>query len=90
MIMGWKHVDTLQMRPPSTKERVGNVVKVSSNQEEIDSNMKTGGEIIECSVETEGDRTGYNVDTKENGTKNVSTVWIQRKKENKCTSLTRT
>ena len=46
MIMGWKHVDTLQMRPPSTKDRVGNVVKVRSNQEEIDSNIETGGEII--------------------------------------------
>ena len=28
VIMGWKHVDTLQMGPPSTKERVVNVVKV--------------------------------------------------------------
>ena len=28
MIMGWKHVDTLQMEPPSTKECVVNVVKV--------------------------------------------------------------
>ena len=52
------------MRPLSSKERVGNMVKARSNQEEIDSNMKTGGEIIECSVEIEGDRTGYNVDTK--------------------------
>ena len=25
VIMGWKHVDTLQMGPLSTKERVGNV-----------------------------------------------------------------
>ena len=33
VLMGWKHVDTLQMGPPSTKERVGNVVKVRSNQE---------------------------------------------------------
>ena len=32
VIMGWKHVDTLHMGPPSTKERVGNVVKVRSNQ----------------------------------------------------------
>ena len=31
--------------------------------------METGGEIIESRVETEGDRTGYNVETKENGTK---------------------
>ena len=36
----------------------GNVVKVSLNQEEIDSNMETGGERIKSSVETEGDRTG--------------------------------
>ena len=27
-IMGWKHAYTLQMRPPSTKERVGNMVNV--------------------------------------------------------------
>ena len=67
--MGWKHVDNLQMESTSTKERVGNVVKVRSNQEEIESNMETGGERIESSVETEGDRTGYNVETKENGTK---------------------
>ena len=31
--------------------------------------METGGERIESSVKTEGDRTGYNVETKENGTK---------------------
>ena len=31
--------------------------------------MDTGGEIIESSVETEGYRTGYNVETKENVTK---------------------
>ena len=41
VIMVWKHVDTLQMGPPSTKEHVGNVVKVRSNQEEIKSNMET-------------------------------------------------
>ena len=69
MIMGWKQVYTLQMVPPSTKERVGNVVKFSSNQEEIDSNMETGGEIINSSMETEGDKTRCNVETKENGTK---------------------
>ena len=69
VIMGWKHVDNLQMGPPSTKERVVNVVKVSSNQEEIKSNMETGVERIKSSVETEGDRTGYNVETKENSTK---------------------
>ena len=33
VIMGWKHVDTLQMGPPSTKENAGNIVKVRSNQE---------------------------------------------------------
>ena len=57
------------MGPPSTKERVENVVKVRSNQEEIESNMEIGGERIESRVETEGYRTGYNVETKENGTK---------------------
>ena len=31
--------------------------------------METGGERIKPSVDTEGDRIGYNVDTKENGTK---------------------
>ena len=50
VIMGWKHVDTLQMGPPSTKEIVGNLVKFRSNQEEIDSNMEIGGERIEFSV----------------------------------------
>ena len=48
---------------------VGNVVKVRSNQEEIESNIETGGERIESIVEIEGDRTGYNVETKGNGTK---------------------
>ena len=33
VIMGWKHVDALQIGPPSTKEHVGNMVKVRSNQE---------------------------------------------------------
>ena len=56
--MGWKHVYTLQVGPPSTNDWVGNVVKVKSNQEEIESNM-----------ETEGDKAGYNVETKENDTK---------------------
>ena len=28
LIMGWKHIDNLQMEPNPTKERVGNVVKV--------------------------------------------------------------
>ena len=31
--------------------------------------MDTGGERIESSMEKEGDRTGYNKDTKENDTK---------------------
>ena len=30
VIMRWKHIDTLQMGPPSTKERVGNVDWVGS------------------------------------------------------------
>ena len=38
VVIGWKHVDTLQMGPSSTKERVGGVVKFRSNQEDIDSN----------------------------------------------------
>ena len=80
VIVGWKNVDTLQRIPPSTKERVGNVVKVRSNQEKIDYNIETGGEIIEYRLEIEGDMTGYNVETKENGTKNDSTAWRQRKK----------
>ena len=66
--MEWKHVDTLDMGPPSTKDRVGNSVKVRSNQKETDSNMETGGEIIESSVDTKGDRTGYNMETKGNCT----------------------
>ena len=45
------------------------MVKVRSNQEEVESNMETGGERIKSRVETKGDRTGYNVETKENGTK---------------------
>ena len=52
--------------------------------------METGGEIIEFSVETERDRKGYNVKTKGNVTKNVSTAWRQKKKKNKCTSHTQT
>ena len=37
-------------------EGVVNVVNVRSNQEEIESNMDTGGERIESNVKTEGDR----------------------------------
>ena len=40
------------------------MVKVRSNQEEIEYNMDTGGEIIKSDVEIERDRTGYNVETK--------------------------
>ena len=32
LVMGWKHVDTLQMGPHSTNQRVGILVKVRSNQ----------------------------------------------------------
>ena len=46
---------------------VENLDKIRSNQEEIESNMETGGEGIESSADTEGYRTGYNVETKENG-----------------------
>ena len=67
--MGWKHVYTLQTGSSSTNDRVGNMVKIRPNQEEIDSNIDTGGERIEPSVDTERDRTGYNVETKKNGTK---------------------
>ena len=69
------------MEPPSTKENVGKLVKYRSNQEEIESNMETGGEGIKSSAETKGYRTGYNVEKKENGMKNISTAWIQRKKK---------
>ena len=51
------------------------MVDVRSNQEEIYSNME-----IESRVETEGYRTGYNVETKEMVRKNVSTAWRRRKK----------
>ena len=32
MIMGWKHIETLQILSPSTKECAVNVVKVSSKK----------------------------------------------------------
>ena len=41
VIMGWKHIDTLQMGPTSTKELVGNVEKVESRKEVIESNVET-------------------------------------------------
>ena len=50
--------------------------------------METGGEIIESSMDTKGDRTRYNVETKGNDTKNVSKAWRQRKKGKKFTSCT--
>ena len=37
------------MVPPSTKERIGNVVKVGSNKEVIEFNVETEGEYIERS-----------------------------------------
>ena len=77
MIMGWENVYSLQTRPPSTKESVVNVIKFRSDQEEIDSNIETGGERIESSVDIEGDRIEYN-------------VYIKGKKENKYTRCTRT
>ena len=69
---------------------VGNVVKFSSNQEEIESNMDTEGEIIEFSVETGEYRTGYNVETKENGTKKCLHNVETKKKKEKCTSRMQT
>ena len=50
--------------------------------------MEIGGEIIESKEEKEGDRTGYNVDTKEMVQKNISTAWRRSKYKNKCTSRT--
>ena len=51
--------------------------------------MDTGGEIIKYSVYTEGDRTGYNMETKENGTKQFSIAWRQRKKRKRNTQVVR-
>ena len=42
---------------PPYNHTVVNVVKFRSNQEEIESNMETGGERIKFSVDTEEDRT---------------------------------
>ena len=47
VIMGWKHVDTLQTRPPSSKERVGNVAEVESNRGEVVSSVETKEENTE-------------------------------------------
>ena len=41
VIVGWKHVDTLQLVPPSTKERVVNMYKVKYRKKVIDSNVET-------------------------------------------------
>ena len=41
VIMGCKHIDTIKMGPPSTKERVGNMEEVESIKEEINPNIKT-------------------------------------------------
>ena len=57
VIMEWTHVDTLQMGPPSTKWRVGNVVKVVSKQEVIESIIDTEGEKIKSIVEMKVEET---------------------------------
>ena len=61
---------------------VGNLVKVRSTQEEIESNMETGEERIKSRVDTEGDRTGYNLETKENGT-NICFHSVETKEKGK-------
>ena len=68
IIMGWKHVDMIQMGPPSTKELVGDVVKIRSNKEEIESTMETERGRIESSEDTGGEMTGCRVETKEDKT----------------------
>ena len=65
VIMGWKHIDTLHIRPPLTKKCTVNVVKVSFNKEEFEYNMDTEGGRIKSGVETVRKRTGYDVETKE-------------------------
>ena len=65
VVMGWKHLETLQIGPLSGKECVGNVVKFKSNQEDIESNMETEEERIESRLETKRDSKRYNVKTKE-------------------------
>ena len=52
--MGWKQKDTRHKGPPSTKERAGNMVKFSSNNEEIKSLMEIEGGRIKSSVGTRG------------------------------------
>ena len=46
VIMGWKHVDTPHIVPPSTKECAGYVVRTGSNKK-----------VIEYSVEIKGEET---------------------------------
>ena len=58
--------DLIMNALPFTNTTAVNVVKVRSNQEEIESEMETGEKIIESSMEIERDRTGYNRETKEN------------------------
>ena len=39
LIIKCKHIDTLEMVPPSTKEHVGNIDKVESRKDMIESNV---------------------------------------------------
>ena len=47
VIMGWNHVDTLQMGPPSTNARYVNVVEIKSIKGEIRSSVETKEENTE-------------------------------------------
>ena len=58
------------------------MVKVRSNQEEIEPNMYTGGEITKSSVETEVVRTGYRLEIKGKGKKSLHIVETKEKEEN--------
>ena len=40
LIMGWKHIDILQMVPPSIKDHVGNVDEVKPRKEVIESTVE--------------------------------------------------
>ena len=51
--------------------------------------MEAGGEIIKYSMDTEEDRTGYNVDTKENGSKKCLHIVETKEKGKKCTTRMR-
>ena len=44
VIMGWKHIDTLQMGPPSNRECVRDKEEVESSREVIESNIETKDE----------------------------------------------